>query len=78
MPRRLSVADRAMHVRLLQMAERHVAEGERRIAEQEHRIHDLARRGHDVTMAKGLLDEFCASQDLFIQHRDDIQKALEP
>nr|QIO37469.1 hypothetical protein HAP40_33710 [Bradyrhizobium sp. 1(2017)] len=67
-----------MHLRHLEQAERHIIQGERRIAEQEDRIDGLARRGYDVTAARNLLDSFYASQELFIQHRDEILEALEP
>jgi hypothetical protein len=77
MPRRIPLADRAMHVRHLEQAERHVAKGERHIAEQEERIAYLARRGHAITEAVRLLDNFYATQVLLIQHRDEIRKGLE-
>lgn len=75
MPHRF--ADRAMEIRHLEQAERHVAQGNRRIFEQEERVAQLARGGHSVTEARRLLDNFCASQALLVQHRDQIQKNLE-
>ncbi|MCP1838392.1 MULTISPECIES: hypothetical protein [Bradyrhizobium] len=65
-----------MQLRHLELAERHVAQGERRIAEQEQRIGRMANRGQNVTDARKILDSFNASQALFVQHRDEIRKAL--
>jgi hypothetical protein len=69
--------DRATQIRHLAQAERHVAQGERHIAKQEERVAHLAGGGHNVTEATKLLDNFCASQALLIQHRDEIRKELE-
>lgn len=66
-----------MQIRHLEQAEQHVAQGERHIAEQEERLARLTRRGHNVTEARKLLNNFYASQALFIQHRDQIQRELE-
>lgn len=68
--------DRAMELRHLEEAERHVAQGGRHIAEQEDRVADLARLGAD-TVARQLLSNFYAAQILHLQHRDRILKELE-
>ena len=49
--------DRAMELRHLEEAERHVAQGGRHIAEQEDRVADLARLGADTTVARQLLSK---------------------
>lgn len=69
--------DRAMELRHLEQADRHIANGKRLVAEQEERVADLARHGHDTTEARKLLDNFYASQVQHIQHRDRILKELE-
>ena len=69
--------DRAMQIRHLEQAERHVAAGKRHIAEQEERVAHLAHGGHSVAEARKLLDNFYASQVLFIQHRDQIRTELD-
>ena len=77
MTHRLRFGDPAMHLRNLEQADWHVAQGERHIAKQEERVTRLASRGHDVTEARKLLDNFYVSQSLLIQHRDQIRQELE-
>lgn len=69
--------DRAMELRHLEQADRHIATGKRLISEQEDRIADLDRTGRDTTKSRTLLDSFYAIQVLHIQHREMILKALE-
>jgi hypothetical protein len=68
---------RAMHIRHLEQAERHVLQGAKHIAEQEQRIVELARHGHNTAQASELLENFYAIQMLHIQHRDRIMEELQ-
>ncbi|MDA9545132.1 hypothetical protein ACM43_11860 [Bradyrhizobium sp. CCBAU 45321] len=54
--------DRAMQLRHLKEAERHIAQGKRHIFEQEGRIGFMVRQGYDTGEARKLLDNFKASQ----------------
>jgi len=69
--------DRAMQLRHLDLAERHIAEGVRHIAEQEQRLADLALQGFNTMEARKLLDSFYPVQMLHVQHRHRILKELE-
>lgn len=63
---------RAMQIRHLEQAERHVALGVKHIADQERIIAKMTRLGYDTTQATQLLTNFHASQALHVAHRDRI------
>lgn len=66
--------DRAVQVRHLAQAERHIARGAQNISDQEIRIADLERGGH--TLARSLLETFRLSQAQHIAHLDCMLREL--
>ena len=68
---------RTLLLQHLAVAERHVAEGEERLVKQEALILHLGSAGFDTDQACAVLDTMRASQTLYYQDRDRIQRELE-
>jgi hypothetical protein len=67
---------RAMLVRHLEMARRHVAEGERHVARQRELVAELERDGHDTAQSRDLLKQFEELLALHVSDRDRIEQEL--
>ena len=60
----------------LESASRHVAEGARRVADQRRRIAELVRTGRDTRLSIHVLENFQATLELLVQHRNIILRDL--
>jgi hypothetical protein len=69
-------ADRAIALRRLEFANRHVAEGQKRVDKQAALMGQLERDGHDTKQGKMLLDEMKITLALQIEDRDRILREL--
>ena len=69
--------DRAIILKHLAQAERHVAQGRQIIEKQETLIVDLERDGHDTADAMKILVTMRQTQALHEEDRDQIMKELE-
>lgn len=72
----LSIMDRALIMDHLAKAERHIAQGRKHIAQQIEIIISLENLGHNTGMAKSLLANFEAIQQMHIADRDRLKKEL--
>jgi hypothetical protein len=68
--------DRAMLERHLALTERHVAEGKGIVTKQRRLVAELAGKGLDTLVAAALLNEFEATQDMHVDHRDRLLTVL--
>jgi hypothetical protein len=69
--------DRAMRLRRLEEAERHVAHGAHNIIVEEKRIAKMDHDGQDTAHARSLLVVFKNLHQQHVKHRDRIVRALE-
>jgi hypothetical protein len=60
----------------LESANRHVAEGARRVADQRRRIAELVSAGGDTRLSIHVLENFQATLQLLVQHRNIILRDL--